>query len=84
MVITQRDGAFVRLRDLGYAELSTFEIESYSYGRGIPNISIGVRRQIGSNVVEVKDNVMKKVEELNNGLLKQHGMHMILNSEDVR
>ena len=84
LVITQRDGAFVRLRDLGYAELSTFEIESYSYGRGIPNISIGVRRQIGSNVVEVKDNVMKKVEELNNGLLKQHGMHMILNSEDVR
>ena len=47
MVITQRGGAFVRLRDLGYAELSTFEIESYSYGRGIPNISLGVRRQIG-------------------------------------
>ena len=84
LVITQRDGAFVRLRDLGYAELSTFEIESYSYGRGIPNISIGVRRQIGSNVVEVKDNVMKKVDELNNGLLKQHGLYMILNSDDVR
>ena len=84
MVIAQRDGVFIRLRDLGYAELSTFEIESYSYGRGIPNISIGVRRQVGSNVVEVKQNVMKKVEELNNGLLKERGLHMILNSEDVQ
>lgn len=84
MVITQRDGVFVRLRDLGYAELSAFEIETYSYGRGIPNISMGVRRQIGSNVVEVKDRVMEKVEELNHGLLKQHGLHLLLNSNDVQ
>ena len=84
MVITQRDGAFIRLRDLGYAELSTFEIKSYSYGRGIPNISLAVRRQIGSNVVEVKNRVEQKVEELNNGLLKERGLHMVLNSDDVR
>ena len=84
MVIAQRDGAFIRLRDLGYAELSTFEIRSYSYGRGIPNISLAVRRQIGSNVVEVKDRVEQKVEELNNGLLKERGLHMVLNSDDVR
>ena len=84
MVIAQRDGAFIRLRDLGYAELSTFEIKSYSYGRGIPNISLAVRRQIGSNVVEVKDRVEQKVEELNNGLLKERGLHMVLNSDDVR
>ena len=84
MVIAQRDGAFIRLRDLGYAELSTFEIRSYSYGRGIPNISLAVRRQIGSNVVEVKDRVEQKVEELNNGLLKVRGLHMVLNSDDVR
>ena len=84
MLIAQRDGAFIRLRDLGYAELSTFEIQSYSYGRGIPNISMGVRRQIGSNVVEVKEHVMVKVDELNNGLLREHGLHMVLNSEDVQ
>ncbi len=84
MVIAQRDGAFIRLRDLGYAELSTFEIESYSYGNGIPNISMGVRRQIGSNVVEVKENVMQRVEELNAGLLKERGLYMTLNADDVK
>ncbi len=84
MVIAHRDGAFIRLSDVGYAELSTFEIRNYSYGRGIPNISMGVRRQVGSNVVEVKANVVKKVAELNDGLLKQHGLHMLLNSDDVQ
>ena len=84
MVIAHHDGAFIRLRELGYVELSTFEIKSYSYGRGVPNISLGVRRQIGSNVVEVKDRVVQRVEELNNGLLKERGLHMLLNSDDVR
>ena len=84
MVITQRDGAFIRLRDLGYAELSTFEIQNYSYGNGIPNISIGVRRQIGSNVVQVKEDVVKKVEQLNGSLLKERGLYMVLNSDDVK
>ncbi len=84
MVVAWRDGAFVRLRDLGQVELSLFEIKSYSYGRGIPNISMAVRRQIGSNVVEVKENVMEKVEQLNAGLLKDRGLHMVLNTDDVR
>ena len=84
MVVAWRDGAFVRLRDLGHVELSLFEIKSYSYGRGTPNISMAVRRQIGSNVVEVKENVMEKVEQLNAGLLKERGLHMVLNTDDVR
>ncbi len=84
MVIAHRDGAFIRLRDLGYAELSTFEIQSYSYGNGIPNISLAVRRQIGSNVVQVKEDVVKKVEQLNGSLLKERGLYMVLNSDDVK
>ena len=84
MVIAHRDGVFIRLRDLGYAELSTFEIQSYSYANGIPNISLGVRRQIGSNVAQVKEDVVKKVEQLNAGLLKERGLYMALNADDVR
>ncbi len=83
MVIAHRDGAFIRLRDLGYAELSTFEIQSYSYANGIPNINLAVRRQIGSNVVQVKEDVVKKVEQLNGSLLKERGLYMALNADDV-
>jgi len=84
LVLGRRGDAFIRLSDVGYAELSNFEVRSYSYSNGLPNISLGVRRQIGSNVVEVMDAVMLKVEELNQGLLKQTGIVMQLNSDDVR
>lgn len=84
MVIARRGNAFVRLRDVGYAELSSFEIRVYSYSQGAPNITMGIRRQVGSNVVEVMEGVMEKVEELNAGLIKQNGLVMELNSDDVQ
>ena len=84
MVVAHRDGAFVRLRDLGYVELSTFEADTYFYSRGVQTVSLGVIRQIGSNVVEVKDNVLSKMDELNDGLLKERGMRMDYDFDDVQ
>ena len=84
LVIGRRGDAFIRLRDVGYAELSNFELRSYSYSNGVPNMSLGVKRQVGSNVVEVMNGVMEKVEELNQGILRDRGLLMELNSDDVK
>ncbi len=84
LTIGRRGDAFVRLRDVGYAELSNFELRSYSYANGLPSITMGVRRQVGSNVVEVMDAMLEKVEVLNDGLLKRNGLVMALNSDDVQ
>lgn len=84
MIIARRDGALVRLRDIGRAELGHFEVRSVSYANGKPNITLGVRRQTGANVVQIMDAVMQRVEEINAGLLRDSGMIMELSSEDVR
>ncbi len=84
MVIAHRDGAFVRLRDLGHVELSTFEVDTYFYSGGVQTVSLGVTRQIGANVVAVKERVLQKVEALNNGLLREHGMRMEHNFDDAQ
>ena len=84
LVIARRGGAFIRLRDVGYAELSSFERRSYSYAQGQSSITMGIRRQVGSNVVEVMDAVVKKVEELNISTLEPLGLRMTLNADDVR
>ena len=84
MVVAHRDGAFVRLRDLGHVELSTFDADTYFYAQGEQTISLGVLRQTGFNVVEVKDRVIAKVGELNDGLLKERGMRMDYNFDDVQ
>ncbi len=84
LVIGRRGDALIRLKDVGYAELSTFEIRTYSYTDGVPSITLGVRRQVGSNVVEVMEGVQKKVARLNQGLVKQNGLEIRLNADDVK
>lgn len=84
MIIARRGGASVRLRDVGYAELGHFEVRVKSFADGRPNITIGVRRQVGANVIEVMDGVMAEVDALNEGLLKQNGLQIELTSEDVQ
>ncbi len=84
LVLARRGNAFVRLRDVGHAELSTFEVRYHSYANGRPNITMGVRRQVGANVVQTMDGVVAAVQELNQGILRQHGIEMELTSEDVK
>ena len=84
LIVARRSGVPIRLQEVGYAELDSFEVRNVSYANGQPNITIGVRRMIGANVVEVMDQVMETVEELNQGLLPKHGLQMALTSEDVQ
>ena len=84
MVIARRGNSLVRLADVGGAELTTQEVRYYSYANGRPNITMGVRRQVGANVVEVMDGVVAAVADLNQGLLAHRGIEMELTSEDVQ
>ncbi len=49
-----------------------------------PNITLGVRRMIGANVVETMDGVMAKTAELNAAILGPRGLRVSLSSEDVQ
>ncbi len=83
LVIAERDGAFIRLKDLGYAELGFAEIRNYAYSEGKPIISFSVSRQIGSNVIEIKRDMLATVEALNQGLLKNKGLQLVRTADDV-
>ncbi|MEM7467897.1 MAG: efflux RND transporter permease subunit [Pseudomonadota bacterium] len=84
LIVARRAGVPIRLKELGYAELDSFEVRNVSYANGRPNITMGVRRMVGANVVEALNDVMVEVEELNQGLLAKHGLMMELSSEDVQ
>ncbi len=84
LIVARRGQSLIRLGDVGSAELSNLEVRYYSYANGRPNITMGIRRQVGSNVVEVMDGVMDTVAELNAGLLAHNGLEMELTSEDVQ
>jgi multidrug efflux pump subunit AcrB len=84
LVISKSGQSLIRLKDVGTAELSNLEVRYYSYANGRPNITMGIRRQVGSNVVEVMDGIMARVADLNQGLLAHNGLEMELTSEDVQ
>jgi len=83
MVIAERDGAFIRLRDLGYVELGFGEVRNYAYSEGKPILSLSVSRQIGSNVIEIKQEMLATVERLNQGILKNKGIELVRTADDV-
>lgn len=84
LIVARRSGVPIRLKEIGYAELDSFEVRNVSYANGQPNITVGVRRMIGANVVETMDEVVASVAALNQGLLPKHGLQMALSSEDVQ
>lgn len=84
LIIAERDGAFIRLKDVGSAMMANEEMRSYAMIAGEPVVSLSVSKEVGSNVIEVKRNVLAAVAALNDGILKQRGLFMQLNSEDAR
>ncbi len=84
LVIARVGDALVRLKDVGYVEQSISEIRSIAYTNGEAVINLAVKRQLGSNVIQIKEDILKVVDELNQGFLKEQGMQMALISEDVR
>jgi HAE1 family hydrophobic/amphiphilic exporter-1 len=53
LVIATRAGAPIRVRDIGRAEDGTKEQRSFARLNGVPTVVLDVRRQSGSNTVEV-------------------------------
>jgi multidrug efflux pump subunit AcrB len=84
LVITRRGNAFIRLQDVGHVESSISELRTMSYTNGETVVNLAVKRQIGSNVIQIKNDVIKVMDKLNQGFLKENGMEMMLISEDVR
>ncbi len=83
LVIAERDGAFTRLRDVGHAKLGYAEVRSYAYSEGKPILGFAVSRQIGSNVIQIKRDMLARVAELNETLLNPKGLKLVRTADDV-
>jgi HAE1 family hydrophobic/amphiphilic exporter-1 len=53
LVIATRNGAPIRVRDIGYAEDGTKEQRTFARMNGVPTVILEVRRQSGANTVQV-------------------------------
>lgn len=84
LVLKREGDAIVRLKDVADVDLDHFEITSESFINGVPVIFISVRREIGSNVIAIKNALVPVTEQISREVLEPAGMHMELTTDDVR
>lgn len=83
LIISQQGDAIIRLGDIADIKLGHFEITRYSYTDGKPAIGMSVRRQAGSNVIDIKRTLMPEIDLINKEVLNPAGMQMHLVADDV-
>ncbi len=64
LVVAARNGAQIRLQDVGEAEDGTEEVQTAANIDGNPAVILAVRRQSGTNTVAVADGVKERVRAL--------------------
>ncbi|MGB0133345.1 efflux RND transporter permease subunit, partial [Dokdonella sp.] len=84
LILARRGDAIVRLGDVADVQLDHYELRSISFADGAPRISLSVRREAGSNVIDIKNAMLPVVEQINRDVLEPNGLHMMLSSDDVR
>jgi len=84
LILSRRGDQIIRLEDVAHVELDHFETRSEARYNGNPQIMVAVRREAGSNVIDIKNQMMPVAEELNRTVLAEAGLQMTLQSDDVR
>jgi HAE1 family hydrophobic/amphiphilic exporter-1 len=64
VIVAQAGGAPVRIRDIGYVVDGVVEPRSLARLDGAPAVVLEVRKQAGTNTLQVIDNVKRRIEQL--------------------
>ncbi|MAD75558.1 MAG: acriflavin resistance protein [Rheinheimera sp.] len=84
LIILQRGDSQVLLKDIAEIKLDHFEVRDLSYSDGERTLSLSVRRESGSNVIDIKNAMLPEVEQINKDMLEANGLQLKLVSDDVR
>ena len=83
VIIERKNNINIRLKDVAEVVLDHYETRSLSFLDGERTISLSVRRESGSNVIRIKEDMRSVVEKINADLLKHNGLELLLISDDV-
>jgi len=84
LIVDRSNNANLYLKDIAQVTLDHFESRGVSYSKSERNLTMSVRRESGSNVIDIKAALLPLVEEINQTLLVQNGLTLRLFSDDVQ
>ena len=83
LILARRGDSLIRLGDVAEVRQHHFELSRKSYSDGKEVLGLSVRREAGSNVIDIKRALVKEVEAINREVLEPAGMAMWLVADDV-
>ncbi|MGD8533342.1 MAG: efflux RND transporter permease subunit, partial [Gammaproteobacteria bacterium] len=83
LIVDRRGDTLIRLGDVATVEFDHFEINNLNFVDGDPVINLAVRRETGSNVIDIKYAMLDAVERIDREVLEPAGMEIKLIAEDV-
>lgn len=84
LILVHRNNTDIKLKDVATVAMDHFEVRSLAYVDGERSLNLAVKREPGSNVIQIKQGMLQVVEELNRGLLQTNGLQLVLIGDDVR
>ena len=84
LILTQQGDNQVRLKDVATLVLDHFEVRELAFADGERTLSLSVRREPGSNVIDIKQQMLQVVVQVNQDMLAGNGLQLTLISDDVR
>ena len=83
LILARRGDAVIQLQDVATVTLDHFEKRDATTFNGNPNIFISIRREAGSNVIDIKRQGMIELETINRDVLTPAGLQLELIADDV-
>ncbi|WP_026988596.1 efflux RND transporter permease subunit [Fodinicurvata fenggangensis] len=83
-ILDRRGDSILRLSDVAKIRLGHFEPGEVNLVDGEAVLGLSIRREAGSNVIEIKRAVMEELEAINADVLEPAGMRLSLTNDDVR
>ena len=82
-ILARRGDSVIRLEEIATVRMDHSEVTRLAFVDGVPAVSVSVRREAGSNVINIKEAMMREVAAVNREVLEPAGMAMALTSDDV-
>ncbi len=77
VILKQEGGRTVYVRDVAEVSLNYDELRDYVRHNGLPGIAVNARRETGSNILVVMNELKRVKNELNQNVLEPMGLHLV-------
>jgi multidrug efflux pump subunit AcrB len=84
LILARRGDTVIRLADVATVQLNHFEKRSVATFNGAPHTFIMLRREAGSNVIDIKERMSAEIAAINSELLNPAGMQILPVADDVQ